>query len=773
MSKRRISRRRFMKTGLAWALGAATGFGSIQRQSVYKETIGVSRTSLKPLRAIPTTCEQCPAGCGIIAYLDGERLVQILGNPNHPNNQGGICAKGIAGINLVNDPERLLYPMKRIGARGDGQWVRITWDEVFSILGTRIKEMIRNGRISEFVVDKAQDDPLLDRFITAVGSTQVIDRTALKNLNYATTLASMTESTSLIEDIGRSRTILNFGANPYSNHDQFIGFARRLVLARVEKGAKLITFDVRMSETAAKSDAWYPIKGGTDGIVALAMAKVIVEKGLADKDFMDLQTNCPLSKIKHHLREYTPKAAEMESGVRAADIEKRAVDFATQKPSVAIMGGGISDHENGSQNVRCIALLNWLVGNLEKKGGLFFPRLPVSYQPKGARLQSSKLNLSNRVKGITELQEANRRIDTYFAYLSNPAFDDPDCKSTARLLKDEKTVPFLVVMDTHLTETAMMADLVLPAATYLEGWGVSRVPSLDIAAILNLRQPVVSMLSEAQVLRFPTLDVGKLLEPIFQPRGESKEGGNLCLELARWLGGHVSENLPFKDTQDYTTQIASSFLDPKRQGDLKVLKRQGFWIDKTPEKGDYRHLTEKGTRSVIQRVNIYSKTMKQNGHSPLPEYQPIASHKKKKKGELILTMFKSNLGPNGTANSKWAREILHENRLWINKKAAKRLRIKNGDKIRVISSVGTLITRVLTTHRIHPESVAMAEGFGHKGIGNIAKAKRFKSIDQDTNLIWWGKEGNGVNPNEIIERREDLIGGGQGLKDTVVRFEKI
>jgi len=770
MSKRNISRRKFMKSGIAWFAGTAAGLGSMQRPASVKKA-GVSRTSLKSLQVISTTCEQCPAGCGINAYLNGERLVQLLGNPDHPNNQGGICAKGIAGLNLVNDPERLRYPLKRKGPRGDGHWTKITWDEAYSTLAARIKETIRDGRISELVFDKGHDDPLLDRFISAIGATHTIDRPALKNLNRSAALTSMIGFPSVVEDVGRSRFILNFGANPYSNHDQFVGIARRLINSRVEKGARLITFDVRMSETAAKSDAWYPIKAGTDGIVALAMAKVIVDKGLANKDFMERKTNYSLAMIKNHLSRYTPEKAAKESGLREADIERLAVEFAKQKPSMALIGGGVSDHKNGTQNVRSVALLNWLVGNLEKEGGLFYPRFLVSLQPKAADLKS-RLNSSNNIKGIVELKETNTRINTYFAYLSNPAYTDPDCGSTAGLLKDEKIVPFLVVMDTHLTETAMMADMVLPAATYLEGWGVNSAPSLDNVPILNLRQPVVSLLSAAKVLRSPTFEVGKLLEPMFRPRGEAEEVGNVCLELARRIKGRVGKNLPYKDTHDYITRVISSIPGIKKEGGLKTLKRQGLWVDKASKSGSYRYSREKDLPVSGQKVEIYSNTLKQNGHSPLPEYQPLTVPKKKK-DEFILTTFKSNLWAKGTANSKWAREILHENRLWINKDVAHRLGIKNGDRVRVTSSVGSLITRVLTTHRIHPESVAIAEGLGHSAVGNVAKARRFRSNDLDTNLIWWGRKGNGMNPNEIIERRVDPMGGGLGLKDTRVRIERI
>ena len=773
MKKRRITRRKFIKNGLIWTAGTATSLGSFQNAAANNQIPGVSRTSLKPLRAIPTTCEQCPAGCGIIAYLDGERLVQILGNPAHPNNRGGICAKGIAGINLVNDPERVLYPMKRQGTRGEGHWSRITWDEVYSVLSKHIQEMIRDGRTNECVFDKGQNDPLLDLFTDTLEKAHIIDRYALKNLNSDVAYTSMTGSPSLIEDVGESRIILNFGANPYANHDQFIAMARRLVHARIERGARLFTFDVRLSETAAKSDAWYPIKAGTDGIVALAIARVIVEKGLADRVFVDQKTNSTLSMIRRHLSSYTPEAAEKESGVRAADIERLAIEFATTQPSVAITGGGISDHVNGNQNVRCVALLNWLAGNLEKKGGLFFPRFlenPLSSEPSAGE---TRLNSNKNSKGIVELQEAGKKIGTYMAYLSNPAYSEPDNKSTERLLKDEKIVPFLAVMDTHLTETAMLADMVLPAATYLEGWGVSQAPSLDRTPILNFRQPVVSLLSTAEVLRSPSFDVGKLLEPSFRPRGESKEVGNFCLELARRIEGDVLKNLPYRDTKDYINTVISSLPIIKTQGGLDALKTKGFWIDEASQRKDSRMRTNKKILSVSKKIEIYSSSLGKKVLSPLPAYLSILFHSKKGKNEFVLTPFKSNLTASGTTNSKWAREILHGSRLWINKKAAERLGIKNGDRVRVASPVGAVITRVLTTSRIHPDSVALAEGLGHTAVGNVAKARRFKSKDQDTNLIWWSKKGSGVNPKEVIERREDPVGGGLGSKDTVVRIEKL
>ena len=763
MAKTGISRRRFMKTSAAGIVSAFAGIHSVQRTFAEKETYAVSRTSLKSLLAIPTTCEQCPAGCGIIACLNGDRLVQILGNPDHPNNMGGICARGTAGINLVNDPERLLYPMKRIGPRGKGKWTRITWDEVYTKLSERMKKLIESRRVAECVFDIGTSDSLLERFVEALGSAKTIDRQSLKNLNRATVYFSMVGAPSLIEDVGRSRTIVNFGANPYAHHDQFISFSRRLMVAQAEKGARLITFDVRMSETAARSDLWYPVKAGTDGAVGLAMAKVIVDKGLADENFIESMTNVRLSTLKAHLSGYTPEHAERESGVKAEDIVRIAKDFATQKPSVAIIGGGITDHQNGSQNVRCIALLNCLAGNFEKEGGLFFPRS----QSPGMKTQQAEfppLEQKNRVKGLSELEEAHTPIDTYFAFLSNPAYSEPEGESASRFLQDENKVPFIVVMDTHLTETAEIADIVLPAATYLEGWGLKSTPSSDNISVLSLQQPAVSLLSDAEVLRSPLFEEGKIFEPCFRPLGDAKEIGNVCLELCQRIGGTVSQSLPFSNTQDYITRLIYSLKGKIEDEGLQDLKRKGFW------KG---FQAQKAILGGTKKVNILSKALHQQGHNLLPVYQPIPAHREKKKDEFILTTFKPALLSAGTTNSKWACEILHENRLWMNADTANSLGIKNGDKVRVTSSAGTLTTRVITTHRIHPESVALAEGLGHTAVGNVARARKFKSKDGDTILIWWGKEGNGVNPHRIIERHKDPLGGGQGLKDTVVRIEKI
>jgi anaerobic selenocysteine-containing dehydrogenase len=545
--------------------------------------------------------------------------------------------------------------------------------------------------------------------------------------------------------------------------------AQQLVDARTNKNAKLVTFDVRMSETAAQSDDWYPIKPGTDAIVALAIAHTILEKNLMDSEFIQNNTNTTIRHLRAHLQPYTTTAAERESGVQAAAIEKLALEFTRQKPAVAILGGGASDHENGTQNVRCISLLNWITGNLKKQGGIVVPSLFEHYLQDQESSSKTTGRIAKNSRIHSQIFEAKRTIDTYFAVMANPAYEEPDCRSISRFLRDEDKVPLLVVMDTHQTETAKLADFVLPAATYLEGWGLEVSPSLEGGITLSLRQPAISLLSSAEALRLPTFEEGKLLEDLFRPRGEAKEVGNFCIELSRRMGKNIEEKLPYKNTREFVSKSAEAV----EECDFESLKQKGFWSGKLTPRYNQRPSEIKISSSRAERVSILLTPEEDPTSPPMPEYTPVEAHRDLEGNEFVLTMYKSNLWGMGTTNSKWAREIFHSNRLWMNREAAARLKISNGDRVRILSPVGACDVRVLLTGRIHPQSVALAEGLGHEAVGRVAKGQRFASADSDTSLIWWTKAGNGVNPYAIIERRTDISGGGYALKDTVVRIEKI
>jgi len=731
-----------MKTGLACLAGAALDGKAQYVDQSLKSKRAVSRTSLKTLRAFPTTCSLCAAGCGILAYLDGDRCVQILGNPDHPVNKGGICARGLAGLNLVYDPERLLFPMKRIGQRGEGRWTRITWDEAHEIMISHIRQINQGGQNSKFVLDQGQSDPLLDRFIQAMKISSIIDRPALNRKNREIAFRKMTGSLLPLPDFSKSRTILNFGANPFAHHDQFITMARRLMKARTENGAKLISFDVRMSETAAKSDLWVPVKSGTDGIVALAMAHTIVKNDLVDTNFLSKNTNTSLSTLKSQLSDYTPSRAEEESGIKSSLIEKIAVEFATRKPSAAIAGGGVSDQRHGVRNTWNVFLLNWLVGS-----------------PQSTFSRSREIQKTETLKGTGDLIESGSAVNIYLSYKTNPVFDEVNNQAVKRFFTDETKVNFLAVLDTHMTETAMLADLVLPAATYLESWGLESVPSLDQTSVLNLRQPVVSLQGPAKILRSPDFEMGKIINPSFLPRGESKEVGNVCIEWARRIGGKVSAGFSAKNTLEFYSQKIKHMPNAAALGGFASLKNTGFWI----EGFGPQSLKMPPGKTDLGKIDIKS----------LPDHKNKNPKPTQTNSDFFLTTYKTGFFAHETNNSKWLREMAHDNPLWINRSAAENLGIHSGDLLRISSANASLVTKALVTDRIHPDSVALAQGFGHTATGRIAKAERFKSSDEDTSLLWWEKEGKGVNPNELIVGHRDPISGVFSTKNTPVKIEKI
>ena len=343
-----------------------------------KDVFGGKQVSLhtrKPLKGIPSICQLCPAHCGIIGFLEGDQLVKIGGNPKHPNNLGKLCARGLAGVNMAYDPDRITSPLMRKGERGKGQWERISWDKAYTEITSRLKTIYQSGQKGDFVFQSEHEpDGIIRRFLETFGKTLILDGDSLNfgNRDWGQWLTWGEERG--VPDVANSHYILNFGSNPYETHEYYTGFIGRLMEGRVQNKAKLVTFDVRLSYTAGNSEEWFPITPGTDGMVALAMANVILKNNLHNKDFIERWTNISTSALAQYLSQYPPEMAEKTSGVAASDIERIAKEFAMSMPAVAISGRGVSSHLNGVYNERCVFLLNTIVGSIDIPGGYCLPR---------------------------------------------------------------------------------------------------------------------------------------------------------------------------------------------------------------------------------------------------------------------------------------------------------------------------------------------------------------------------------------------------------------
>jgi anaerobic selenocysteine-containing dehydrogenase len=736
----KFTRRKFLEVGISGAAAFAleSRFGPLLH-ALEPFDKNVSRTTGRLRRSIPTICRQCSAGCGILGFVEDGKLVGIQGNPLHPNNRGKICAKGLAGINHLYDPDRVLYPMRRTGARGEGQWERIGWDEALSEVAGKLRTAKKKGSYRGVIFEKGAlgERDLTTRFLKAFGDPLIIDHSVSDSSNRTIAHELTWGKGRGISDVAHSRYILNFGANPYESHSSYINLAQRIVEGRAESRAKLVTFDPRLSNTAGRSDEWFPLRPGTDGIVALSMANVIMKRGLYDGDFLGRWTNYPTGRLARWLSQYTPESAQRESGVSPSNIERIAVEFATMKPATTISGSGVTSHYNGTYNERCILLLNAVTGNIDIKGGYCLPR---SYQ------QEDKPSESGKQASLTSLlREEGGKADIYISYLANPAYMDPENTYIKEQLTNEKVIPYFVVIDTHMSETGALADLFLPCATYLESWALGSESSYELIPYLGIQQPVV------------------------KPLGESLEIGDICIRLAKRIGGKMDLSFNFSTVEEYIKTAVPEGL--KLAGGLEYLKTKGVWFD-PGSRPVYQSYKKRGFNTPSRKFEIYSGTMMSKGNSPLPIYRPVPSHRDLKRQELILVKYKLNVNTLGAPNAKWLSEIFHTNPLWINPETARARGIKDGDLIKITSSKGSITSRAQLREGINPGVVAIASGVGHEGYGNVARAKKVKSKDPDTSLLWWGRKGNGVNPNSIISLTMDPVGGGQAWMDTIITVTK-
>jgi len=691
--------------------------------------------AIKPYTAIPTVCLQCQAGCGILGLVLDDEIIGILGNPGYLSNQGGICSKAAAGVNLIDDPDRILYPLKRKGKRGGNEWKRISWQEAIDEISARLANLKLINQTDQFLVQIGVDDGYtpIQTLLRKIGPPTLIDDLYLQDLSKIKGHELVWGEESGCPDVANSNYILNFGSNPYENHEHYIPFIQRLIAARRKNNARLNTFDVRLSNTAGLSDKWYPVRPGTDTAVILAICKIILEHGLEDTNFLNEWTNITKDQIISHLSLYTPQMAEKISGINKKDIKKVAIDFATFKPSVAFCGGGLTDHYSGTYNQMAILLLNALVGGIDEKGGYCLPRKYRLEQPVIHSIKSGIDFLVDKVK---------KPISIYMTYLSNPIYSEPTGRRIKDILKDENLIPSYIAADTHITETSIFADIVLPVATCFESWGLDSRQSMDMIPYVGLRQPIV------------------------KPRGATLS----FYDILAWIRKGMGEKSEY-DAEGYISTLSKKIEGLNEKGGFGHLRKEGFWYNPNL-KPIYRSYRDNKFKTPSGKMELYSIELEKKGFSPLPIFKGDNEKADLKKSKVFLTTFNVNVAAKLNPNSKWLSEILHENPLWINTETAKRFGIANGEKVEISSKRGKAVLTVRLTQAIHPEVVSISRNLGHWAYGHIARGEKFKSSDVDTLLLWWGND-RSFHINWLLSGEKDLVSGGTGIADTVVDIKKL
>jgi thiosulfate reductase/polysulfide reductase chain A len=812
-----LTRRGFVKLGLTTAGTLLVGPKILKAMELKlggEDYIYLRWEERKP---VPFSCINCESRDGALAFVNTEnnRIVKIEGNPIDVSSRGRCCPKGSAGFLQTYDPDRIIYPLKRVGERGEGKWKRVSWDEAIDEIAGKISGILDKGKASEIFFHTGRDTTggALKRFVDTLGSPNLIKTGYGGDINKRVAMKATWGAELETPDFSNSKYILVFGSSIYETSPTR---AQRVTEGIIENRAKMVVFDVRASNTAGKADEWHPLFPGTDGLVALAMAHVIIEEGLADKQFVNTWTNYSLNKLANHLKAYTPEMAEEQSGVPAKYIRRIAIEFATHKPATIFTFRGTSSHFYGTYHERACMLLPILTGNIDIKGGYCLQRImtypqpqPVPSKPEGESLASlsSEYPLFKE-KGSSLLpfliRDGKEKVSILFNYMSNPAYSSSATSVWHDVLKDEKLVPLIIDFSPFMSETASLADLILPEASYLERYDPENAQTVLWPSV-GLRQPIIKPLGDSRETRMVLQEIIHKVDP------EDKKG--------------MKKYWNFKNSEEWMRRHVDQIPALKKEGGLDFLRKNGVWplygkldsktrkiVDKRgePIEAEYglykkvlseqemRGATVNNKTGVIskgketigirisgknyrgfstpsRKIEIYAKDFERYGFDPLPVWKQVPWHQSLRKEELVLITFKrSQHNMSMTANTKWLSEIAHSNPAWINKETANDLGIKDGDLVRITSAAGYMVTRARVTESIHPRAIAVPSSSGHKALGRVATAhphgeshEGSQGHDRDIeHNLWWRDKG--VNPNDIIPVTPDPVTGVQTWSDTVV-----
>jgi thiosulfate reductase / polysulfide reductase chain A len=456
------------------------------------------------VKVIPTFCHGCGAAkprCGILCHIRDGRFVKVEGNPEAFNNWGrgsaSLCAKGYTGMQYVYSAERLQYPLKRSGAKGEGKFQRITWDEALDTIAGKLKETKEKYGAQAYGVLSPEYWPVLStlgrRFLNVYGSPNYLHSAICATPRMAAAKITIGFSSWSTDNFEKSRLIVNWGANPENsapNQGQPLA-----ILKALHNGTQLIDIRPMLDPLAAKADIWLPIRPGTDCALALAILNVIINEKWYDFDFVR-EWCYGFEKLVEHIQQYPPEWASPITGISAAKIRETAHLMATLKPMFLKTGNGIGDQaSDGTATIMATSLISAITGNLDVSGG-YYAGLPVVGPPlikvNGISTLSEKapLDLVNKLvapeaplwyqkpgnweggptsayyKGLMSiLTEKPYPLRVVQASCTNPLTATRNPRRVAGALKK---LDFFFVMDTCRSSHMDFADIVLPASTDYE-----------------------------------------------------------------------------------------------------------------------------------------------------------------------------------------------------------------------------------------------------------------------------------------------------------------
>lgn len=681
-----------------------------------------------------STCRLCPAGCGIVVRTVNGRAKKIEGNPAHPLNRGKLCALGQAGLQELYHPDRLRHAVVQSGGRGSRQFQPVYWEDALQTLLQKL-QATDPGRIAFFAGLMPDSLYLLaSRWLGALGAPPPVMydlHTALDGRSVASQAAETLFGSSLLPvyDIGRSDVVFSFGANFLETWDSPAAYGH--AYGRFRQGQTggrgfFVQFEPRLSATAAVADQWIPIRPGSEGLVALALGRIIVEQGLAGA--------FGRSKADLYRQVQVGMLAEV-SDISGETLQRLANIFALADRPVAIPGGLPAGQRNGFDTYKAVHALNLVMRRLGLPGGVFLtPETPAATLPAAPPPGSF-----TDVQALIQRMNAGD-VDLLLIHGSNPSFELPAASGFREALA---RVPYIVSFSPFVHETAVQSDLILPDHTYLESWGYQVVSPGTDRPTVSSQQPVVG--------------------PLYDTRSTAA----VLLGLAAEMGGAVAEELPWADEtlflEDSSGALFGSSLSAygaRTPGELWATWQQygGWWTER-----ELHQEPDAVGFEEPQPLRIAGPTFEGD-----PEQYPYHLHPYATVG----------LGDGRGAHLPWLQELPEpmttarwQSWVELNPQTALHLQVENNDLVKVISPHGEIELPVVVFPGIRPDVIAIPVGRGHTDYGRYAAGRGSNPMDLlapvtdgNSGALSWGATRVRIEPtgdDYHLARVESLDGEGR------------
>ncbi|MDQ2760683.1 MAG: molybdopterin-dependent oxidoreductase [Actinomycetota bacterium] len=473
---------------------------------------------------IPTTCFNCESACGLLAYIDRAslRVRKFEGNPEHPGSRGRNCAKGPSTINQITDPDRILYPLKRAGERGEGKWERVGWDEALDAIGARLRRAIIEERQNEIMIHLGRpgEDGYTERVLASWGVDGHNSHTNVCSSGGRTGFQFWTGIDRPSPDHANAKVIYLISSHLETGH-YFNPHAQRITEARAN-GAKVIVLDTRLSNTATHADFWLSPRPGSEAAINLAIARHIIETRRHDREFIrrwwnweeylaarrpDLPHEFESFEVALYAEyaEFSFEYAAAESGIDGGTLAEVAEVVAQAGTRFACHSwrSAAASNLGGWQVSRTAFFLAALLGAVATEGGTFpnaynkFVPRPIHTPPHPGVWQELSWPLEfplaqNEMSFLLPhfLKDGRGRLDTYFSRVYNPVWTNPDGLTWMEVLSDEEKVGCYVALTPTWNESAYFADYVLPMGHSSERHDTHSYEQYD-GQWLGFRQPVL------------------------------------------------------------------------------------------------------------------------------------------------------------------------------------------------------------------------------------------------------------------------------------------